>query len=151
MREKMLFMIVLMTCILGIRCSNPAGPDEDDYRNNVEVTYTRPADAELDTGVKDTVVLSLDLCDPAVTGQWWSGRDGRDIVMDKTGKNTYRCVVNKIYVQKPNEEKHEARVFDILKVPQFTYAENISVQGAYDLETRTVQEGTVLLFRMAKN
>lgn len=153
MREKMLFMIVLMTCVLGIQCSSPAGPDKDDYRNNVEVTYTRPADAEIDTGAVDDVWLSLYLYDPAVTTGFWgpSYHDSRDIVMDKTGKNTYRCVVNKIYIQKPNEEKHQAGVSDIPRVPQITYAENISVQGAYDLETRTMRVGTTLLFRMAKN
>ena len=153
MREKMLFMIVLMTCVMGIQCSSPAGPDKDDYRNNVEFTYTRPDDAGLKPEGKDDVALQLELYDPAATAGFWGPtyHDSRFISMNKTGKNTYRCVVNKIYVQKPGEEKHEAGIGDCLKVSMATYAENISVQGAYDLETRIMRVGTTLLFRMAKN
>jgi hypothetical protein len=76
---------------------------------------------------------------------------GEVISMNKTGANTYKCLISKVYIQKPGETKHQITVDDWLRNPSFTYAENISVQGAYDLEARTMSYGTALLFRMAKD
>jgi hypothetical protein len=71
--------------------------------------------------------------------------------MNKTGGNTYKYLISKVYIQKPGETKHQITVDDLLRKPSFTYAEDISIPGAYDLEARDMLDGTNLLFRMAKN
>jgi hypothetical protein len=145
MHEKMRFLMLLVICMAGIRCANSAADYE--YRYNVEVTYTRPADFELNPNGEDDVILTLDIYEP--TAPW--GFTSIKVLMTKTGELTYKCFVAKIYVQKPGEEKHQAVVADAFIKDQTPHAEYISIQGAYDLETRTMQVGTALLFRMAKN
>jgi hypothetical protein len=148
MRKSLLFLMVILSCIVGIRCSNPAGPEKAEYRYNVEFTYSRPADYELNPTGRDEVWLSVHIYDPTADLLFYL----RDVVMTKAGELTYKGFVDKIYVQKPGEEKHQAVVTDYFIKDQTTHAEYISIQGAYDLETRTtVQGGTALLFRMAKN
>ena len=138
MREKMRFLMLLVICMAGIRC---AGSDDSEYRYNVEFTYTRPANFELNPSGEDDVILMVRIHEP--TASW--GFDDIWVLMTKTGELTYKCFIDKIYVQKPGEEKHQAGVTDCFIKDQTPHAEDISVQGAYDLETRTMQVGTALL------
>ncbi len=152
MRIKMRLLLLLVICMTGIRCATPTAtvPEKNyEYRYNVEVTYTRPDNAELFPGEEDEVTLVRKLLDSGQIGGW----DGAaNLMMKKTGANTYKYVISKVYVQKPGELiKHRLGVWDMLRNPRHANAEDISIPGAYDLEARDMLDGTNLLFRMAKN
>jgi len=145
MREKMRFLVLLAIGMAGIGCANSAADPE--YQYNVEANYTRPAGFELNPNGEDDVILMLRIYEP--TASW--GFYDVDVKMTKTGERTYKCRVAKIYVQKPGEAKHQAAVVDAFIKDQTPQAEYVSIQGATDLETRIMQVGTALLFRMAQN
>ena len=147
MREKMRFLILLVICMTGIRC-NLFTSSKYEYRYNVEVIYTRPADAELwpDLYGRD-VLLDLYLYDP----QSQYHNIGYQIVMHTIGVNTFRCLIDKLYIQRPGETKHRLGITDTQQQNYFTDAKNISVQGAYDLEIAELSGSSFLFFRIAKN
>jgi len=152
MFRKIAIIIAMFFFCLGLdNCKSPEEPRKPEpnyeYRYDVEVIYTRPDNAEIWPGGDDSVLLQGILYYPAATYPYFNEVSW----MNKTGGNTYKYLISKVYVQKPGETKHQITVDDLLRNPSFTYAENISVQGAYDLEARTMQYGTALLFRMAKD
>jgi hypothetical protein len=152
MRKQMTILAILtIACLSGIQCGRDLTtgwkPSAYEYRYNVEVTYTRPLGAELTPGGDDTVQLVLQLVDPAQP----YGYQGGGIWMTKVGPNTYKCTIAKVYVQPSSGgSSHQLGVTDLLKKPMYCHAEDITVQGAYDLGVREMQYGTDLTFKMSK-
>jgi hypothetical protein len=142
--------MLLVICMAGIRCASPTVPTvpeknykDYEYRYIAYVTYTRPpADANNWGGVYDSVYLEQWLYDPeriaGVAYAWFQ--------MDKTGPNAFKSLISTVYIQKPGEQKHALYVHDHGS-KSLGSAENLSVEGAYDLEVK----GNCLLFRMAKD
>jgi hypothetical protein len=101
-----------------------------------------PRPTQTTGGVYDRVELEQWLYDPARD----SGVNYSRFQMDKTGPNAFKSLISSVYIQKPGEEKHRLYVMDYGSLHKAS-AENLSVQGAYDLEV----SGNLLLFRMAKD
>jgi len=66
MRVKMRLLMLLVICMAVIRCASSTVPEKNyEYRYNVEVIYTRPANAEIWPGGNGYVQLIQALYDPA--------------------------------------------------------------------------------------
>jgi len=149
MRPKAKFLFVVFLGLFAWDCSsNPATPTKNntdktyEYRYNVVVTYTRPDSAVLKPDSEDAVQADPFLVDPSAPG----GFTGGGIWMTKTGPNTYQCTLPKVYVN-PAGYRHRMDISDLKRI---SYAEEVAVEGAYDLGAQTMSYGTSLLFRMSK-
>lgn len=153
MIRKSVLLILVFYFSLGLeRCLSPEKPEEPEqavlkYMYHVEVIYARKAIEYPES--EDHTEIWYYLYDPAFLGQ----EEYKCTEMNRIDKNKFRCYLPKVFVQTLEyNKKHRLCVFDLKK--RDLQAENIVIQGAYDLEITKFAFGAAvhseLHFRMSK-
>jgi hypothetical protein len=144
-----------ISMIISYGCKSPASPDSvpqtREYRDNVEVIYTRPT-VEGPIQLSEEVLLDYCLYDPATP---YGTPYGSTVAMTKIDVNSYRGVLNRVYIQTgADTNKHYVHISD-LRLENLHYPDDwtkeVTIEGAYALEIAGDHPSNFrLLFRMSK-
>ena len=154
------FIVGIIFVILAIfpftSCNSPEEPEVYNYRNNVEVIYTRDTSKITNpAGKNSTVFLDFELYDPEKSPARYQGFHSTEQI----NANVFRVYLPRVFIQtEKTSVKHKVWVADPMlklfdntgrEIPTSSFTgENIVINGAYDLQIVPLTSGTELHFKM---